>query len=59
MKIKTAYHNSDSPTPRLTPGDRGDVYTSPTGVEKWNEYEVEDPALPRLSPGGGGGPADA
>ena len=44
MKIKTAYHNSD----------RGDVYTSPTGVEKWSEYEVQDPALPRLSPGGGG-----
>ena len=33
--------------------------TSPTGVEKWSEYEVQDPALPRLSPGGGGGPADA
>ena len=40
------------PPPRLTPGDRGDVYTSPTGVEKWSEYEVQDPALPRLSPGG-------
>ena len=26
--------------------------TSPTGVEKWSEYEVQDPALPRLSPGG-------
>ena len=53
MKIKTAYHDSDPP-PGLTPGDRGDVYTSPTGVEKWSEYEVQDPALPRLSPGGGG-----
>ena len=32
------------------------MYTPPTGVQKWSECKVQDPALLRLPPGRGGRP---